>query len=208
MNDLSSLTITPDASNDNGVTIIRTNPQISVLDLNSGSTGDVVSTTSGIAGIEAKYIYTGANSMAFMAPAGVNCEFGGGSAFTRLSAVSGNNIFIASTGGSYMLGGSGNDSFEIADANATGSTVWDSITNFHAGDSMSLAGLAGPGWHYHWTDAYGSASSPALTLQATSTTTPGLSELVTLNGLSVSNLATLSITHGTGADAGTLIVSM
>jgi hypothetical protein len=207
MNDLSSLTITPDASNDNGVTITRTNPQISFLDLNSGLAGEVVSTASDIAGIDAKYLYTGANSMAFMAPAGVNCEFGGGSAFTRLSAVSGNNIFIASTGGSYMLGGSGNDSFDIADANVTGSTVWDSITNFHAGDSISLAGLAGPGWSYHWTDAYGSASSPALTLQATSTTMPGLSELVTLNGLSMSNLASLSITHGTGADAGTLIVS-
>ena len=51
--------------------------------------------------------------MAFMAPAGSNWEIGGGSAFTQLSAVSGNNIFIASTGGSYMLGGSGNDTFDI-----------------------------------------------------------------------------------------------
>jgi hypothetical protein len=34
-----------------------------------------------------------------------------------------------------------------------------------------------------------------------------LSERVTLNGLSMSNLASLSITHGTGTDAGMLIVS-
>ena len=207
MNDLSSLTVSPDNAADDGLTITRTNPQISTLDLNSGVAATAVSAASDIAGIGAEYIYTGTHSMAFMAPAGVNWEFGGGSAFTQLSAVSGNNIFMASTGGSYMLGGGGNDMFDIPDANLTGAAVWDSVTNFHAGDSMSLAGLAGAGWRYSWTDAYGSASAPALTLQATSATTAGLSELVTLNGLSMSSLSSLSITHGSGADAGTLIVS-
>ena len=106
-----------------------------------------------------------------------------------------------------MVGGSGNDIFDIPDANLTGAPVWDSVTNFHAGDSMSLAGLAGSAWRYSWTDAYGSASDPALTLKATSMTISGLSELVSINGLSMSSLSSLSITHGSGADAGTLIVS-
>jgi hypothetical protein len=106
-----------------------------------------------------------------------------------------------------MLGGSGHDSFDIPDANLTGAAVWDSVTNFHAGDSMSLAGLGGPSWNYSWTDSYGSASNPALTLKATSTVIAGLSELVTINGLSMGSLPSLSITHGSGADAGTLIVS-
>jgi hypothetical protein len=207
MNDLSSLTVAPDGAGGDGLTITRTNPQISTLDINSGAAGTAVSAASDIAGISAQYIYTGTNSMAFMAPAGVNWEFGGGSAFSQLSAVSGNNIFIASTGGSYMLGGSGNDIFDIPDANLTGAAVWDSVSNFHAGDSMSLAGLAGSGWNYSWTDSYGSASDPALTLKATSTTTAGLSELVTINGLSMSSLSSLSVTHGSGIDAGTLIVS-
>jgi hypothetical protein len=206
-NDFSSLSISPDNTGDNGLTITRTNPQISTLDLNSGAGGTAISAASDIAGINAEYIYSGTNSMAFMAPAGVNWEFGGGSAFTQLSAVSGNNIFIASTGGSYMLGGSGNDSFDIPDANLTGAAVWDSVTNFHAGDSMSLAGLAGAGWNYSWTDSYGSASNPALTLKATSTVIAGLSELVTINGLSMGSLPSLSIAHGAGVDAGTLIVS-
>jgi hypothetical protein len=207
MNDLSSLTVSPDNAGDNGLTITRTNPQISSLDLDSGAAGTAISAASDIAGISAEYIYTGTHSMAFMAPAGVNWEFGGGSAFTQLSAVSGNNIFIASSGGSYMLGGSGNDVFDIPDANFTGAAVWDSVTNFHAGDSLSLAGLAGAGWNYSWTDSYGSASDPALTLKATSTGIAGLSELVTINGLSMRSLPLLSITHGAGADAGTLIVS-
>ncbi len=207
MHDLSSLSIGPDAAGDGGLTITRTNPQISSLDLQSGLAGSAVSTASTIAGIDAQYIYTGTSSMAFMAPPGANWEFGGGSAFTQLSAVSGNNVFIASTGGSYMMGGSGNDVFDIPDANLTGAAVWDSVTKFHAGDSVSLAGVAGPGWTYQWTNAYGSVSNPALTLKATSTTAPGLSELVTLNGLSTSNLSSLSITHGSGSDAGTLIIS-
>jgi hypothetical protein len=207
MNDLPALTIAPDGAADNGLTITRSNPQISSLDLDSGVAGTAVGTVSGIAGIDAEYIYTGTSSMAFMAPAGANWEFGGGSAFTQLSAVSGNNIFIASTGGSYMLGGTGNDKFDIPDANLTGAAVWDSVSNFHAGDSISLAGLAGPSWNYSWTDAYGSASNPALTLKATSTSTAGLSELVTLNGLSMGSLSSLSVSHGSGADAGTLIVS-
>ena len=207
MNDLSSLAVTPDTNGGDGLIITRTNPQIGSLDLNSGLAGNAVSAASDIAGIDAEYIYTGTHSMAFMAPAGGSWEFGGGSAFTQLSAVSGNNVFIASTGGSYMLGGSGNDTFDIPDANLTGSAVWDSVTNFHTGDSISLAGLAGPGWTYNWSDAYGSASNPALTLRATSTTTPGLSASVTLNGLSMGSLGSLSITHGAGADAGTLVVS-
>ncbi len=207
MNDLSSLSIAPDDAGDNGLTITRTPPQISTLDLNSGAAGTAVSAASDIAGISAAYIYTGSHSMAFMAPAGANWEFGGGSAFTQLSATSGDNIFVASTGGSYMLGGSGNDQFDIPDASLTGAAVWDSVTNFHAGDSISLAGLAGQGWNYSWTDAYGSASNPALTLKATRTTTPGLSELVTINGMSMAGLSSLSITHGSGVDAGTLIVS-
>jgi hypothetical protein len=106
-----------------------------------------------------------------------------------------------------MQGGSGHDVFMIPDANVSGASVWDNIANFHSGDKISLAGLAGSGWSYSWTDAYGTAASPALTLQATSNTTPGLTELVTLTGLTMKDLSALSISHGSGASAGTLIVS-
>jgi hypothetical protein len=106
-----------------------------------------------------------------------------------------------------MQGGSGNDSFMIPDANLTGNAIWDNIANFHSGDKISLAGLAGPGWSYSWTDAYGTAGNPALTLQAGSTTIPGLTELVTLTGLSMRDLTSLSLSHGSGASAATLIVT-
>jgi hypothetical protein len=208
MGDLSSLKITPDASGDNGLIITRVDPQLQSYDLVSGlSQGLVSNTTSNIAGINAGYIYTGTDSVALTAPAGTNWEFGGGSAFSQLTAIMGNNVLIASTGGSNMQGGSGHDMFMIPDANVSGVSVWDNIANFHSGDAISLAGLAGAGWSYSWTDAYGTAANPCLTLQASSTTTPGLTELVTLNGLTMNDMASLSISHGSGANAGTLIVS-
>ena len=206
--DLSSLRIAPDASGNNGLIVTRVDPQLQSYDLVNGVAAGLVSNaTSNIAGINAEYIYTGTDSMALMAPSGTNWEFGGGSAFTDLTATSGNNIFIASTGGSDMQGGSGNDSFMIPDTNLTGNAIWDNIANFHSGDKISLAGLAGPGWSYSWTDAYGTAGNPALTLQAGSTTIPGLTELVTLTGLSMRDLTTLSLSHGSGASAATLIVT-
>lgn len=208
MGDLSSLRIAPAASGNGGLIITRVDPQLQSYDLVSGVAAGLVSNaTSNIVGINAEYIYTGTDSMALTAPAGTNWEFGGGSAFTDLTATSGNNIFIASTGGSNMQGGSGNDSFMIPDANLTGNAIWDNIANFHSGDKISLAGLAGPGWSYSWTDAYGTAGNPALTLQAGSTAIPGLTELVTLTGLSMKDLASLSVSHGSGSNAGALIVT-
>jgi hypothetical protein len=136
----------------------------------------------------------------------MNWAFGGGSAFSNLSAMNGNNVFIASTGGSNMQGGSGNDIFSIPDANVAGSSAWDSIANFHPGDEAMLAGLAGPGWNYSWTGMYGTQANPALTLEATSTMIPGLTETVMLNGLSMRDLPSLSISHGSGFDNNTLII--
>jgi hypothetical protein len=208
MGDLSSLRIAPDASGNSGLIVTRVDPQLQSYDLVNGvATGLVSNATSNIVGINAEYIYTGTDSMALTAPSGTNWEFGGGSALTDLTATSGNNVFIASTGGSNMQGGSGNDAFMIPDANLTGNALWDNIANFHSGDKVSLAGLAGPGWSYSWTDAYGTTGNPALTLQASSTTSPGLTELITLTGLSTKDLPSLSVSHGSGANAGTLIVT-
>jgi hypothetical protein len=208
MGDLSSLKIAPDSSGNSGLVITRVDPQLQSYDLVTGvSQGLVSNANSNIAGINAEYIYTGTDSVALTAPVGANWEFGGGSAFSQLTAISGNNVFIASTGGSNMQGGSGHDTFMVPDANVSGVSVWDNIANFHSGDTLSLAGLAGAGWSYSWTDAYGTAANPALTIQATSTMTPGLTKLVTLTGLTMNDMASLSITHGSGAAAGTLIVS-
>lgn len=208
MGDLSSLSLAPDASGNGGLIVTRVEPELQAYDLVTGAAFDVLSNvTPGIAGINAEYIYTGTDSVALTAPAGTNWEFGGGTAFSQLTAVSGNNILIASAGGSSMQGGSGDDMFKIPDANIAGVSTWDDIANFHQGDTLSLAGLAGPGWTYGWTDAYGSAASPALTLQAASTITPGLTQRITLTGLSMNDLASFSISRGSGASAATLIVT-
>jgi hypothetical protein len=208
MGDLSSLQILPDRSGDNGLLITRVEPQIQVYDLISGVSGAQASNaTPDITGMNASYIYNGIDPIALSAPAGTNWEFGGGSAFSNLTATSGNNLFIASTGGSNMQGGSGNDSFMIPDANASGTSVWDNIANFHSGDQISLPGLAGAGWSYSWSNAYGSTANPALTLQAASNATSGLTVSVSLTGLNMQDLASLSISHGSGDNATALIIS-
>ena len=208
MSDLASVQTTPDSSGQNALILERVVPQIQTYDLITGRAGtQPVNPGSTVGGIDAEYLYSGADSVALTAPAGTNWEFGGGSAFTDLIATSGNNVFLASTGGSNMQGGSGSDTFVIPDANGSGISVWDNIANFHTGDSLSLAGLAGAGWNYDWTGGYGTAANPALTLQATSTATPGLTERVTINGLSMTDLPKLSITHGSGADAATLMIT-
>lgn len=208
MGDLSSLKFGSDPSGNNGLIITRVDPQLQSYDLVSGVASSLTSNaTSDIIGINAEYLYAGTDSVALTAPSGSNWEFGGGSAFNDLTASTGNNVFIASTGGSNMQGGSGNDTFMIPDANISNVPVWDNIANFHSGDVISLAGLAGSGWRYSWTDAYGNAANPALTLQATSSVIPGLTEMITLNGLTVNSLASLSITHGSGASASTLLIT-
>ncbi len=208
ISDLSSLQIAPDISGSGALVISRVGPQMQSYDLVTGISSTLTgNTTPNIAGINSEYLYSGTDSVALTAPKGSNWEFGGGSAFSELTAISGNNVFIASTGGSNMQGGSGSNTFVIPDANSTGVSVWDNIANFHSGDQISLAGLAGSGWTTSWTDAYGTAANPALTLQATSVTDPGVTELVTITGLSMKDLPALSISHGSGADANTLVVT-
>lgn len=205
--DLGTLQLTPAGSGSDTLLITRIRPQLQAVDLTSGVSSEKTSNaTSNFVGIDAEYLYTGTDPVALTAPPGMNWAFGGGSAFSNLSAMNGNNVFIASTGGSNMQGGSGNDIFSIPDANVAGSSAWDSIANFHPGDEAMLAGLAGPGWNYSWTGMYGTQANPALTLEATSTMIPGLTETVMLNGLSMRDLPSLSISHGSGFDNNTLII--
>ena len=164
------------------VAAVDSNPQITYFDntIQAGGTADGSRYSGPLAGIEDKYIYTGADNISLTAPAGANWEFGGGAGATTLTAISGDNVLVASTGGSAMTGGTGTDNFVVPDASLTGIGTLDSIANFKVGDSISLAGLAGPGWQYSWYDGTGADGANALTLLATSTTTAGLTERISL----------------------------
>lgn len=145
-------------------------------------------------GIQEKFLYSGSNTVAMYAPAGENVAFGGGLGLTILSANSGDNVFVASSGSSYLIGGTGNDLFDVPDANLTGISTWDIIQNFHAGDSVSLAGVGGAGWKYSWLVPPNSTGIQNLTLRATSVIDPGLNEYVSFVGLTMNNLCSISLT--------------
>lgn len=168
-----------------------TNPKISFNDLTVSASGlaDGGAYTGSVAGIKYEYIYNGADSIRLTAPQGSNWYFGGGTGLTQLVAISGNNVFLASTGGTVMTSGSGDDIFDVPDANVADVSVWDMIVNFHAGDQVDLAGLVGSGWTYSWAGIQGSSGSTGLTLLAQSRKYPGLQERITLVGVTSLNPA-------------------
>jgi hypothetical protein len=166
-----------------------TNPKISFYDVTAGAGGvaDGGAYTGALTGISYEYIYNGSDSLRLTAPVGANWYFGGGTAMTALTAVSGNNLFQASPGSSFMTGGSGNDDFDVPDANTSDQTVWDTIVNFQAGEQVNLAGLAGTGWTYAWAGIAGASGATGLTLLAQSKKYPGLAERITLAGVTSVN---------------------
>ncbi|MDR3410830.1 MAG: hypothetical protein P4L87_07790, partial [Formivibrio sp.] len=205
VNNLNYFSVTTTPTGD--LSIISTNvdppPTIPLYDQTTGqssietgsfSSASTASDPIGFTGIQSVFTYTGSDKIILSAPAGANWTFGGGSGLTGLVATSGDNVFKASTGSSFMIGGTGFDKFDIPDANLTGQGTWDTVVNFHVGDSISLAGLSGTGWKYHWLLNDGAQGSTGLTLYATSTNTLGLSELVTFSGLTAADLSHMKIT--------------
>lgn len=103
--------------------------------------------------------------MQFIAPnIDGNWEFGGGSAETVLQASSGNNILVASTSGSTMTGGSGDNVFSIP-AIFTGKQFFDSITDMHFGDSVLFSGIPSSDLAFSFTE--NSSLNSGLTLEVT-----------------------------------------
>ncbi len=183
------------------------NPQISFYDETVGDGGLADgSTYSGIPGIQDKYIYNGTDEVSLTAPEGQNWEFGGGTAPTTLTAISGNNILVASAGGSTMIGGSGDDTFEIPNITLGGTSAVDTIENFHPGDSIVLSGANSPGMDYSFQLNIGVSGSTTLTVVAENPTVPGLTETVVIPGLSIDDVSGLSVAGSPGG-GGSLTLS-
>jgi hypothetical protein len=219
-----SLQVNPDTSN---LTITSTNaglgPVIMVQDSSSNQVGYLLGTPSGIqdqfgqvteanwieatapTNIQANYIYSGGDNITVTATPGENWRFGGGTGSDRLIATGGNNEFVSSSGSSWMDGGDGKDTFYIPDANKTGKTAWDTITNFHNGDVLNLSGLAGSGWTYSWFDGLGASGYTGATLYATSTENSNLHVVLSLAGLSLGDIAGMSVTSN--VSSGTLTIN-
>jgi hypothetical protein len=177
------------------VAAIDPNPTISFIDNTTSESGtaDASVYTGSVPGIQYKYIYQSSDNVALTIPTNGNWIVGGGGGTTEITAISGNNVLVGSTGSSVLTGGTGDDTFDIPDANITGQRTWDTIVNFHPGDTAVLAGIGSKNWTYTWVSSMAATGGTGLTLNAVSNSNTGLSELVTFAGLSSNDLAHLVI---------------
>jgi len=123
-----------------------------------------------------------------------------GSGDDAIAVSGGTNVLDGGSGSSFLTGGSGTDTFFV-DADAT-ATTWSTVTNFHAGDAVTLFGVTPDDFTLSWIDGAGAAGYTGLTLFATKAGQPDT--LLTLAGFSSAALTngTLSISTGTEPNGG------
>ncbi len=133
---------------------------------------------------------------------GVFIHTGSGMDAISVAGVGGNNVLDAGTNSNFLTGGtagSGADTFFV-DARNAASDIWNTVTNFHAGDAVTLFGVTPTNKAIAWADGQGITSATGLTLHATQAGTPTVS--FTLAGYTTADLSNgrLGVTYGTEAD--------
>ncbi len=108
-----------------------------------------------------------------------------------IAVTSGQNVLDGGTGSNFLTGGSGNDTFFL-DARG-GDTIWDTIVNFHAGDSVTLWGFGASDTATFDPVVSGAASYEGLTLH---TAIGGRTQSITFASRPVSDSAQLSLQRG------------
>ncbi|MBV8397962.1 MAG: hypothetical protein JOZ17_04380 [Acetobacteraceae bacterium] len=98
------------------------------------------------------------------------------------------------TGSNFLTGGSGTDTVYVDDGVSSASS-WDTINNFHAGDSVTLWGVTQTDLT-SWQDNQGAAGYTGLTLHVTGTGMP--TDSLTLVGFASADLTSgrLSVSFG------------
>lgn len=135
--------------------------------------------------LQAEYAYTGSDNVVISANV-ANVFIHGGAAEEALAALAGSNIIEGGTGSNWLVGASGadggNDTFFVD--NRGGQATWDTLLNFHAGDSLTLWGFNAASGSTTWVDNQGTPGYQGATLQATLGNGTAASALITLAGLS------------------------
>jgi len=118
-----------------------------------------------------------------------------GAGTKALAAASGQNVLDGGTGSAFLTGGSGTDTFFV-DLRGAAAVTWDTLTNFHAGDSVTVWGWV-PGIGTETVDALdGAAGYQGATLRLGNGLGGPVSS-VTLAGLSADQAAHLQMSTGT-----------
>lgn len=132
------------AADGSGGTLVTTTAQpvaaVAFADQTTGASGSHVLDASSIAGpgyLQWQYLDSGSDTLA-MTAALPNVFLKGGGGTKALAATSGQNVLDGGTGSAFLTGGSGTDTFFV-DVRG-GRAVWDTLSNFRAGDAVTVWG--------------------------------------------------------------------
>ena len=117
-----------------------------------------------------------------------------------IAVSSGANVLDGGAGSNFLTGGSGTDTFFVDERGAT-ATTWSTVVNLNAADAVTLWGV-GQDFRLGWSDGAGATGATGLTLTAQAAGKPDV--LLTLAGLTQSDLASgrLAVSFGTDAGSG------
>lgn len=178
-----------DTAGNTGATFPLTSPNLrfNATDVTTSTSGSLAGTdyAGPVSYLQAEYAYTGSDSVVISANV-ANVFIHGGSAEEALAAKAGSNVLEGGTGSNWLVGATGTDggtdTFFVD--NRGGQATWDTLLNFHTGDSLTLWGFNATSGSMKFTDNQGTAGYQGETLQANLGNGSGGSALVTFAGLS------------------------
>jgi hypothetical protein len=124
---------------------------------------------------------------------------GAGEDALNVSVASGNNVLDGSTGSNFLVGGAGQDTFFLDDRGPA-AALWDTLVNFHSGDSATVWGLTANDFQVQTADGQGAGGFAGLTFHFTGGNQPTAS--LTLTGYNSGSLSNgqLSMSYGRTGD--------
>ncbi len=190
-------TADPDGS---GGTLITTTAEpaatVAFADQTVGATGShaLDAASGGPSYLQWQYLDDGSDTVAMTAST-PDVFLKGGSGTKALAVTSGQNVLNGGTGSAFLAGGSGMDTFFVDVRN--GNSVWDTLTNFHAGDAVTVWGWV-PGVSTETVNAQaGAPGYQGATLRLADGEFGGQTSSVTFAGLSAGQVAHLQTATGT-----------
>ena len=181
-----------------GVTVTTTvapPAAVGFVDQTTGMTGSHPLDSASVNGpgyLQWQYQDSGADTVAMTATL-PNVFLKGGSGTKALAVTAGQNVVDGGSGSSFLAGGSGTDTFFV-DVRGS-STVWDTLTNFHAGDAVTVWGWS-PGSGTETVDALaGAGAFQGATLRLAGAAGGPVSS-VTFAGMSASQVGALATSSG------------
>lgn len=174
-------------------------PVLIVSDITTGTvtSGQGTPYVGPVAGPQQQFINITADSLNITATT-PNWFIYSASTIGAMQATGGTNVLDAAAGSEFMTGGTGVDDF-YADARTASSTIWDTVTNFHANDAVTLWGVSPRDFALSYVNAGGAAGYTGLTLVAAEPGKPDV--LLTLTGYTTADLSNGKLAVASGTDS-------